>query len=72
MKKKINYSFIGIMAAMLLLQLLVLLYFGNRKAGFHEDEMYTYYSSNKTAGLFVNDRQWMERDQLRNDFLVLP
>ena len=72
MKKKINYSFIGIMAAMLLLQLLVLLYFGNRKAGFHEDEMYTYYSSNKTAGLFVNDRQWMERDQLRNDFVVLP
>lgn len=62
----------GIMAVLLLLQLFTLFYFGNRKAGFHEDEMYTYYSSNKTAGLFVNDRQWMERDQLRNDFVVLP
>lgn len=70
-KNKINLRFIGIMAVLLLLQLLTLFYFGNRKAGFHEDEMYTYYSSNKTAGLFVNDRQWMERDQLRNDFVVL-
>ncbi len=70
-KNKINLSFMGIMAVLLLLQILTLFYFGNRKAGFHEDEMYTYYSSNKTAGLFVNDRQWMERDQLRDDFVVL-
>lgn len=69
-KNKRKVSFIGIMAVLLLLQLLTLFYFGNRKAGFHEDEMYTYYSSNKTAGLFVNDRQWMGRDQIRNDFVV--
>ncbi|MDE6973708.1 MAG: hypothetical protein K2P38_11500 [Lachnospiraceae bacterium] len=59
-------------AVLLILELAVLFYYGNQKAGFHEDELYTYYSSNKTAGLFVNDRQWMERDELRNDFVVLP
>ncbi len=70
--KKQNFIFIVIMALLLGVQLLVLIYYGNRKAGFHEDELYTYYSSNKTAGLFVNDRQWLERDELRNDFVVLP
>lgn len=64
--------FIAVMAGLLLVQLAVLFYYGGRKSGFHEDELYTYYSSNKTAGLFVNDRQWMERDDLRNDFVVLP
>ncbi len=63
--------FFLIMGALLLLQLACLFYYGTRKAGFHEDELYTYYSTNKTAGLFVNDRQWMEREDLRNDFVVL-
>lgn len=61
-----------VIAILLLLQLAALLYYGGRKAGFHEDELYTYYSSNKTAGLFVNDRQWTLRDEIRNDFVVLP
>lgn len=56
---------------LLLLQLVVLFYYGNRKAGFHEDEFYSYYSTNKTAGLFVEDRTWQERDDFRNDFVVL-
>lgn len=64
--------YILIMALLLILQLGTLCYFGCKKEGFHEDELYTYYSSNITAGLFVNDRQWMERDALRNDFVVLP
>lgn len=70
--KKGNIFFILVMGALLFLQMLTLLYFGGKKAGFHEDELYTYYSTNKTAGLFVNDGQWMERDQIRNDFVVLP
>lgn len=60
------------MAALLALQLSALIFYGNRKAGFHEDELYTYYSSNKTAGLFVNDRQWMDCKELANEFVVLP
>ena len=74
-KNQFNIPAVPVMlawAVLLGLELAVLFYYGNQKAGFHEDELYTYYSSNKTAGLFVNDRQWMERDELRNDFVVLP
>lgn len=53
------------------LQMLLLVYFGNRKAGFHEDEYYSYYSTNRTAGLFEPDREWVERDAFRNEFVVL-
>lgn len=60
-----------ILVLLLLLQLAVVFYYGNRKAGFHEDEFYSYYSTNKTAGLFVEDRTWQERDNFRNDFVVL-
>ena len=70
--RKDNWIFLTAMGIVLLLQMAALFYFGGQKAGFHEDELYTYYSSNKTAGLFVNDRQWMEREELRNDFVVLP
>lgn len=56
---------------LLLLQLGLLLYYGDKKAGFHEDEFYSYYSTNKTAGLFVNDREWLERESFFNDFVVL-
>ena len=61
MKKK--GIFIGVMAALLMVQLGVLFFYGNKKAGFHEDEFYTYYATNKTAGLFVNDRQ------LKNEYV---
>ncbi len=71
-KGKENSAFIIVMGIVLLLQLAALFYYGERKAGFHEDELYTYYSTNKTAGLFVNDRAWMEGEELRNDFVVLP
>ena len=56
---------------LLAVQLAVLVYYGGRKSGFHEDEFYSDYSTHKTAGLFVNDRQWVERDDFGNDFVVL-
>ena len=59
-KGKENSAFIIVMGIVLLLQLAALFYYGERKSGFHEDELYTYYSTTKTAGLFVNDRAWME------------
>lgn len=62
----------GAFLLLLLLQLLLLIYYGSRKSGFHEDEFYSYYSTNKTAGLFVNDRKWIDRDSYRNEFVVLP
>lgn len=57
--------------ALLCLQVLLLIYFGSRKAGFHEDEYYSFYSTNRTAGLFEPDREWVERDVFRNEFVVL-
>ncbi len=57
---------------LLIMQLGVLCMYGARKSGFHEDEFYSYYTTNKTAGLFVNDRTWLYRDEFRNDFVVLP
>ncbi len=68
--KKTTFK-ITCLGVLLLLQLVVLFYYGNRKAGFHEDEFYSYYSTNKTAGLFVEDRTWQDRDDFRNDFVVL-
>lgn len=68
---KNNLKFGLVMGVLLFLQIGCLFYYGSRKAGFHEDELYTYYSTNKTAGLSVTDRQWMEKDALRNDFVVL-
>lgn len=53
------------------LQVLVVLYFGSRKMGFHEDEYYSYYSTNRTAGLFVPDREWVDKDTYSNEFVVL-
>lgn len=69
---KDKWIFILAMTVLLVLQLSVLVCYGNRKVGFHEDELYTYYSSNKTAGLFVNDRQWMDCKELAEEFVVLP
>lgn len=70
-KEKKRIGFWAVLFLLLFLQLTVLIYYGNRKAGFHEDEFYSFYSTNKTAGLFVEDRTWQERDDFRNDFVVL-
>lgn len=60
------------MTLLLCLQIIVLFYYGSRKAGYHEDELYSYYSSNKTAGLFVNDREWTTGESFHNELVVLP
>ena len=47
-------------------------YFCTQKQGFHEDEYYTYYSTARTNGFYVEDGQWMDREVYRNEFVVLP
>ncbi|TCL59450.1 hypothetical protein EDD76_104187 [Kineothrix alysoides] len=59
------------MLVLLCLQVLLVLYYGGKKAGFHEDEYYSYYSSNRTAGLYEPDREWLDKDTYRNEFVVL-
>lgn len=47
-------------------------YFCTQKAGFHEDEYYTYYSTARTMGFYVEDGKWMDKETYRNEFVVLP
>lgn len=55
-----------------LVQMAAAFYFCTRKQGFHEDEYYTYYSTARTNGFYVENGQWMDRETYRNEFVVLP
>ena len=48
------------------------LYFCLQKAGFHEDEYYTLYSTARSQGFFVEDGKWMSREELAGEYTVLP
>ncbi|WP_029231884.1 hypothetical protein [Butyrivibrio sp. VCB2006] len=52
--------------------ILVNVYFGFQKSGFHEDEYYTYYSTNRSIGLYQPDRQWQDRQTILDEFVVKP
>ena len=53
-------------------QMAAAFYFCTQKQGFHEDEYYTYYSTARTNGFYVEDGQWMDRETYLNEFVVLP
>ena len=67
-RKKFIIAFLVIWAV----QMAAAFYFCTQKQGFHEDEYYTYYSTARTNGFYIDDDQWMERDVYRNEFVVLP
>lgn len=67
-----NLIWIAVFVLVLAAQVGMLFYYGNRKSGFHEDEFYSFYSTNRTAGLFVPDREWVQAENYRNEFVVLP
>lgn len=67
-RKKFIIAFLVIWAV----QMAAAFYFCTQKQGFHEDEYYTYYSTARTNGFYIEDDQWMERDVYRNEFVVLP
>lgn len=54
------------------LQMAAAFWFCAKKQGFHEDEYYTYYSTSRTNGFYVEDGKWMARDAYRDEFVVLP
>ncbi len=51
---------------------MVNIYFGCQKQGFHEDEYYTYFSSNRSIGLYQPDREWQDRQTILDEFAVKP
>ncbi|WP_026650851.1 hypothetical protein [Butyrivibrio proteoclasticus] len=69
---KTKKSEITIVFLILVAALFVNIYFGFSKAGFHEDEYYTYFSSNRSIGLYQPDRQWQDRQTILDEFVVKP
>lgn len=63
--------FLVLMLLLLVVQIVVLIFFAGKKSGFHEDELYTYFSTNRTAGLFAEDRTWVDTEKFKNEFVVL-
>ncbi len=53
-------------------QMTAAFYFCTQKYGFYEDEYYTYYSTARTNGFYVEDGKWMDRDTYRDEFVVRP
>lgn len=47
------------------------IYFGNKKAGFHEDEYYSYYSTNYVHGWVMPDSEWVPQRRYFEEFVVL-
>ena len=73
MKQRIHGNkFIILFVLIWAAQMAAAFYFCTAKQGFHEDEYYTYYSTARTNGLYVEDGRWMDRDTYRNEFVVLP
>lgn len=68
-KKRNWYLILGML---LLVQLIAIFYFGSKKAGFHYDEYYSYYSSNVSIGLVPTDREWKPGSEIVDEFRVLP
>ncbi|MBO5503366.1 MAG: hypothetical protein J5969_02695 [Lachnospiraceae bacterium] len=65
-------KYIAFLILMIAAQVAVLVYFGARKAGFHEDVFYSYFSSNRSAGLYTPDGEWVDTETILNEFRVLP
>ena len=65
-----NILWSGLIIIILILQLATAFYFCSQKSGYHYDEYYSYYSSNKTYGLIPTDREWKPAEEIRSEFVV--
>ena len=72
MDKKIDKKFLIGFWVMWAVLMAAAFYFCTLKQGFHEDEYYTYYSTARTNGFYVEDGKWMDQETYRNEFVVLP
>ncbi|MBQ3796639.1 MAG: hypothetical protein II842_10205 [Butyrivibrio sp.] len=70
-KPDIDFRILGVIL-IFVISLAVNIFFCFQKMGFHEDEYYTYYSSNRSIGLYQPDRQWQDRATITEEFTVKP
>lgn len=50
----------------------VVAFYATQKKGFHEDEYYSYYSTNFTEGWTVPDGEFVDMEHYAKEFMVLP
>ncbi len=72
MREKIDKRFLIRFLIMWAVLMAAAFYFCTLKQGFHEDELYTYYSTARTNGFYVENGKWMDRETIRREFVVLP
>ncbi|MBO5473831.1 MAG: hypothetical protein J6A08_08615 [Lachnospiraceae bacterium] len=70
-KKRERKFYIVCFVVIWAVQMAAAFYFCTCKQGFHEDEYYTYYSTARTNGFYIEDGVWMTREAYRNEFVVL-
>lgn len=68
LSKKVNL----ILIVMLAMQIITICVFGVQKAGFHQDEYYSFFSTNRSLGFYYPDREWVDSQTVKNEFVVLP
>ncbi|WP_408070023.1 hypothetical protein [Butyrivibrio sp. JL13D10] len=66
--KSKRYSLILLL--LLIIQVSFICLHGVQKAGFHQDEYYSYFSSNRSLGFYYPDREWVDTDTIRDEFVV--
>ncbi|WP_026509539.1 hypothetical protein [Butyrivibrio sp. LC3010] len=59
-----------ILLLILVVQIAGICLFGVQKAGFHQDEYYSYFSTNRSLGFYYPDREWVDTDVIENEFTV--
>ncbi len=65
-KKRYNF----ILLILLILQIVTICFFAMQKSGYHQDEYYSYFSSNRSLGFYYPDREWVDTDTIRDEFVV--
>lgn len=70
-KKQLSLNCIFVIAA-IVISMLAAVICCVQKVGFHEDEYYSYYSSQRTTGLYLDDDTWKPREEIYRELTVLP
>ncbi|MCR4787885.1 MAG: glycosyltransferase family 39 protein [Lachnospiraceae bacterium] len=61
-----------LLAAIIIIELAVLIFFGSLKKGMHFDECFSYFNTNNSFGREAFDRTWVTSENIKKDFYVLP
>ncbi len=65
-----NKTYNFILLILLILQIVTICFFATQKCGYHQDEYYSYFSSNRSLGFYYPDREWVSRDTIHDEFVV--